>query len=457
MAEQAYDERDTIVAAGGGGSVHGAAGEVPEAAIVVVSIDGLASLKSGVGSIAHWFFEAIDEVVAATEELGHDRWSLHALSPRLDPASDDYSDEVVAEVTAACGRYRGDFRWFDVEDNSSLKNVWSLDKVDHWRTMCRNAAAEIRRLAEGRRRVTVLAHGTMFATLRSHLSAWPNVQMIYMTHTLGRVFLDANSENRTAYEDEGFALMRTAPQDKIGYVGSYYRDVLHTEYDRRDEDLVPFQNAVYVRSRRFGDLALAGAGEGEGLGPVPDGKRLVFSWGRCVPQKGFDVVIPAFGDFLSRRTDAADWHLVLLAPQEVAASEYVASLHEQLRALPEDSYTLVENFEPLLPFRILESRALEICVFASRFEAGPLTLIEALTFGHEDVRIVWNDIPPMRHLLRDQPRTFGFSPLRARDMADAMLRAADGGGIAKGNVIDFATSMSAGLKAAFSCWDTARV
>lgn len=423
--------------------------ENPAAALVVVAIDGLCSLKSGIGSIVHWFFEAIDEIVDSTEELRHDRWSLHALSPRLDPASDDYSREVVAEVVAACDRYRGDFRWFDVEDGSTLKNVWSLDKVDRWRTMCANAADEIRRLAEGREQVTVLAHGTMFAALRSHLSSWPSVRLVYMTHTLGRVFLDANSDNRTRYEDEGFASMRTAPQDRIGFVGTYYRDVLLTRYDRRDSDLVPFQNAVYVRSRRFRELADTGAG----LGPVPTDRRLVFSWGRCVPQKGFDVVIPAFGEFLSRRTDSEDWHLVLLAPQEVAAPEYVATLHDQLNLLPAGSYTIVEHFDPLLPFRILASTALEICVFASRFEAGPLTLIEALTFGHEDVSIVWHDIPPMRHLLREQPKTFCLAPLRTDEMADALLRAADQeGGIVKGNVIEFATSMSTGLDAVLRRW-----
>ncbi|GGV37484.1 glycosyltransferase [Streptomyces spectabilis] len=453
MAVPGHDRREAIAAPAGGGPAHGGAEEVPDAALVVVSIDGLSSLKCGIGCVVHWFFEAIDEIVASTAELRHDNWSLHALSPRLDPASDDYASDIVADVATACGRYRGDFRWFDVTDNSSLKNVWSLDDVDRWRAMCESAAAEIRGLAEGRSRVTVLAHGTMFATLRSHLAAWPNVQLIYMTHTLGRVFLDANSRNRTSYEDEGFALMRTATRDRIGFVGTYYRDVLLTEYDRREQDLVPFQNAVYIRSRRFGELA--GAGAGGDLGPVPGDKRLVFSWGRCVPQKGFDVVIPAFGAFLRERDDAEDWHLVLLAPQEVAAAEYVASLREQLRELPPGSYTFVEHFEPLLPFRILASPALEICVFASRFEAGPLTLIEALAFGHEDVSIAWHDIPPMRHLLRDQPKTFGFAPLRAREMAEAMLRAADdGGGIVKGSVIDFATSMSAGLSASLSWWDT---
>jgi glycosyltransferase involved in cell wall biosynthesis len=172
-----------------------------------------------------------------------------------------------------------------------------------------------------------------------------------------------------------------------------------------------------------------------------------------VPQKGFDVLIPAFGAFLSRRADPRDWHLVLLAPREVAASEYVATLHEQLGHLPAGSYTLIERFDPLLPFRILQSRALEICVFASRFEAGPLTLIEALTFGHEEVSIVWHDIPPMRHLLREQPKTFGFSPLQPDEMAEAMLQAADqGGGIVKSNVVEFAASMSEGLAAALSWW-----
>ena len=451
MTQQAHDGGAGTAPPAGNGPQRGTAGPAAlEAALVVVSIDGLCTLKSGIGSIVHWFFEAIDEIVEATGHLCNDRWSLHALSPRLDPASEDYSSEVTAEVAAACGRYRGDFRWFEVDDNSSLKNVWSLDKVERWRTMCRNAAEQIRALAEGRSRVTVLAHGTMYATLRAHLASSSNVQMIYMTHTLGRVFLDANSANRTAYEDEGFALMRTAPQDKIGYVGTYYRDVLFTDYDRYERDLVPFQNAVYVRSRRFADLADPRATAD--LGPIPTDKRLVFSWGRCVPQKGFDVVIPAFGEFLSRRTDAADWHLVLLAPQEVAASEYVATLRAQLEQLPAGSHTVIEQFDPLLPFKILANRALEICVFASRFEAGPLTLIEALTFGHDDVRIVWHDIPPMRHLVREQPKTFGFAPLGSGEMADAMLRAADGGGIVKSSVIDFAASMSAGLTAVLTWW-----
>lgn len=420
-----------------------------EVALVVVSIDGLASLKSGIGSIVRWFFEATDEIVASTQRLQNDRWSLHALSPRLDPSSEDYSHQIVADTAAVCDRYRGDFRWFDVEDNSSLKNVWSLDNVARWRVMCRNAAAHIRHLAGGRRSVTVLAHGTMFATLRSHLSSLSNVQVIYMTHTLGRVFLDANAANRTSYEDEGFAEMRAAPQDKIGFVGTYYRDVLLAEYDRRDDDLVPFQNAVYVRSEQFRHLTSTR------LETVPADKRLIFSWGRCVPQKGFDVLIPAFGEFLARRIDADDWHLVLLAPQEVAAPEYTAMLREELSLLPAGSWTLIQRFDPLLPLQILASPSLEICVFASRFEAGPLTLIEALTFGHEAVRIVWHDIPPMRHILSHQPQAISFSPLQATEMSQAMSRAAEQvEGIVKNNVTDFAASMSVGLTAVLDWWNS---
>ena len=423
-------------------------GDAIAGALVVVAIDGLACLKSGIGSIVHWFFEAIDEIVAGTPKLHRGSWSLHALSPRLDPRSTDFSADTEAEVAAACARYRGDFRWFDVEDSSTLKGVWSLDKVERWRSMSRNAASEIARLADVRSHVTVLAHGTMFATLRSHLRGRDNVRLVYMTHTLGRVFLDANSSNRTAYEDEGFALLDEAPQDRIGVVGAYYREVLVTAYGRAERELAPFQNAIYAKSKRFDGLSEPGPGPQV----TPAGKRLVFSWGRCVPQKGFDVVIPAFGDFLSRRADADDWHLLLLAPREVAAPDYIKYLRSQMEALPPGSFTYVEGFDPILPFRILASQELAICVFASRFEAGPLTLIEALAFGHADLGIVWNDIPPMRHLLAEQQRTFPFSPLTERETADALLRAAQGGGgIAKSSVVDFVTSMATGLEAVLSC------
>lgn len=365
-------------------------------ALAVASIDGLATVECGIASVVHWFFEEFDRIAATSAGLRDNDWSLYALAPRIDERSSDFSPAVNRIVSDACGRHGGSFRWFDVEDTSSLKTVWSLDKPERWETMCAGLAVEVKRLCTEHARVTLVVHGVMLTALREYLSEEDNLQIVFVAHSLGRVFDDKASNNRSKFEDRGFAAMEKFPQVRVAYIGSYFRSILLDRYHLSPDKLVPMINAIPESSFRFPKVDREEANRYLASRGIPLNKRLYFSWGRCTGQKGFDALIPGFRTFLKTSPDA---HLVLLMPQEVSPQDYIDLLDRELSSIPEERVTVIREFDPFIPYFLLQHPALFATVFASRFEGAPLAVLETLRFGRSDLKILWNDIPPMAQFL----------------------------------------------------------
>lgn len=420
-------------------------------AIAVASIDGLATLECGIASIVHWFFEEFEEIRARSTALGGASWSLYALSPRIDESSPDFSATVHDIVSARCEAHGGRFEWFPVPDSSSLRSVWSLGDARRWDEMCVSLAATVRKLCAEHEQVTVIVHGIMLTALRHYLMDVPNVQVVFIAHSLGRVFADKASENRTRFEDGGFAAMAQFPQDRIGYIGPYFKDILVDGYGRQEEQLAPFINAMPDSSFRFpADIPESERRDYLATRGIPLDRKLLFSWGRCTGQKGFDALIPGYAEFLAKVTEP--WHLVLLMPQEVSPPDYVALLDELLHTLPASSYTVIREFDAKVPYYLLRDEMLQIAVFSSRFEGAPLSLLEALAFGHDGLRIAWHDIPSMRQFL-DEGDSFPFASLEAKDIGDALLRAASSPGRSRTvEVGTFSGNTAAGLDEVLKWW-----
>ncbi|MYS92338.1 MULTISPECIES: glycosyltransferase [Streptomyces] len=422
-------------------------------ALVVTSIDGLATVECGIASVVHWFFEEIDAIVEKVPRLLRQDWSLYAISPRIDAACSDFSPRVHALVSSACAEHGGEFLWAEVDDPSSLRAVWSLGDPRRWERMCASVAGQVRALAERHDQVTVLAHGIMLAPLRDCLRDLDRVQIVFVPHTLGPVFQDQVVSDRAVFEKRGFDAMAEFAQDRIGCIGPYFEEILRTGYGRTSAQLAPFVNGIPAGSFRFpAEVPAARRREHLERAGVPLDKRLVFSWGRCAWQKGFDALIPAWSDFRERSSD--DWHCVLLMPQEVSAPEYVALLDEQLAHVPSGSCTVIRRFDPLLPYYLLREEALEIVVFASRFEGAPLSLLETLRFGSPGLRIAWHDIPSLAQFLQGAGPTFRFGSLERADMVESLLRARDSEGVTlpESRVQSFADNTARGLRDVLRWW-----
>lgn len=421
-------------------------------ALVVAAIDGLATLECGVGTVVDWFFECVDDIAAAVPSLRARPWSLYAISPKVSVTSPDYSPDQHQSITTTCAAHGGQFRWLDNTNSAGLGDMWSHDDPAQWERMCALLAAEVVELCQRHEKVTVLVHGVMLANVRAHAPSVANLQIIYITHSLGRAFTDATSKARMAMDTRAFAAMGQNPLDRVGYIGTYFRDLLREEYGLKHDKLTPFVNAVPRRRRVNLPDEQAGREHLRRVG-VPDGRRLIFSWGRCHPQKGFDVLIPAFYQFLQRPGNN-DWHLVVLMPQGLTDPRYRRTITDLLAAGPLGSVTAVTTFDQQLPLHMLRNHALEIVAFASRFEGAPLSVLETLAFARPGVRAVWNDTPSLAQFLAGRPGAVSSPKSGADELAEALeTAAAMPTGIGVGHIETFEETAAYGLRDVLSWWD----
>ena len=165
---------------------------------------------------------------------------------------------------------------------------------------------------------------------------------------------------------------------------------------------------------------------------LPAEGRLILSWGRCKPQKGFDEILRAFRLLLDREgtRGGADKdgralgpgrdHLVLVAPTATTEPSYLELVRELLADLPADRVSVSFDFDDSLPFAVLGDPRLRAVVLGSRFEAFGLVAAEATALAHPDARILYSPIPPFTAQLRDDPRAVRLAAVDAEAIAAAL-------------------------------------
>ena len=196
------------------------------------------------------------------------------------------------------------------------------------------------------------------------------------------------------------AAISQAKNDLIGYIGEALKEVLEKGYHIKPEKLVPLKNGLYFNSGRF-NFSETEQQENLRRWDIPLDKKIIFSWGRCVYQKGYDILIPACKSFLEKHKD---YHLVLLMPTETSTRIYLKRIRSMARNLPRNSVTTVYTFDETLPYSLLHHKNLHILAFPSRFEGAPITALEGLTFSGPNVQFVYSAIPPLQDIFMNELR-----------------------------------------------------
>lgn len=357
--------------------------------LVVIAIDGVSTQLSGVGVMVNMFFRH----AASLEEVGTFQ-SVSAIGPLVDQSSDDFSRGALTTVKNACSGNNGSVRYYDVRDSSSLAGAWALADPTSWEESSRSAVRALDDL-DLQGDILIVVHGIMLAPLHSFLSESiaDRSRVVYVAHSLGRAGADSLSSTRVKWEDRAFSALR--PQDRIAYVSESTHALLADVYCVDEHHLIPMLNGVHAPDYEGTEVDSA-----LDRHTIKRGGRYLFSWGRGVPSKGFDIILEAWHLLASSGELRDDDKLILLVPLETSPKDYAQRLRELAASIPESNLHTIWEFDSELPAAVLSSPELSTVIFASEFESYMLTAAEALLLCPPSVQHVYYDIPPLREQYR---------------------------------------------------------
>lgn len=388
-------------------------------ALVILAIDGITTHECGIGVLVSWFFRAFREFEAAIPNIRDT--AIYAIGPDVNPQSKDFRADLANQHEAVCSRSGGRLSTYAVSDNRSLSAAWGLADLENWKSACKRASTMIREIAALHEHTTVVVHGIMLANLRSYLTDCDNVTVSFVAHSLGMAGKDALAQQRMDWEHAGFGAIQNAPGDTVAFVSWFTRELLATRYGVAKDRLVPFLNGIWAGDPKF-SMSVERRNTLISSFDIPTDKELTFSWGRCVPSKGFELIIDAWKIWRSRNPDS-DRHLVLLMPAAVGASAYVKNVNEKCNALGRDAVTAIFEFSDELPIAMLRAPNLSSVIFASEFESYMLTAAEAIEFADPEVQHIYYDIPPVREQYLQMPNGHMFKERNCEQLADVLQTA----------------------------------
>jgi hypothetical protein len=318
----------------------------------VIAIDGIATTKTGVGNVVFNFFDAFKDITRSTW-FDSRNVTLMALTPKILSPGDDINDSRLQFVTEVCEAQNGYVDQFSSFSMSNLQaDLWTggeIDTLTKWQSMALAAASKLDQLARQFDEVIAIAHDTPFCLVRNYLQS-QNVKIIWMSHGLGNTFDDEWKTQRVRAENMGVPALMTH-QDFFACISEEVKQELIQHYGIPNHQLLNMTNEYHPIASCPDQTAM------ERLDTIKQrsyGKKVIFAWGRCCYQKGYDVLVPAISQFLKSH-QSKEYYVVLLMPTGTGGQEYEEKVLAQAQQIPTEDFHFITEFDEFLPKLMLES------------------------------------------------------------------------------------------------------
>lgn len=367
-------------------------------ALIVAAADGISTMQSGVGMVVQSFFEAFSDI---SYSIGNPDLDLYAVCPLVNRNSNDFSEKAYGLVNDKCIEYGGSVIMLDKNISGiSLNEIWKGTKDSSpsqiWNLLCKELINFSLDSLKKYDKIILICHDTLFANISNYTNN-KNIEICWIPHSLGTLFCDPNQMERIDFEKNSVArFVRNG--NWIGYISEITKDHLMKKYNVPKENIIPFLSGIYFESHRYFSSNFTQKLLKENN--IPKDKILIFSWGRCSDQKGFDLIIGAYKNLLRQFPECSDkYHLVLICPTETTYKEYLDLINEELRQLPKNSFTIFDKFQENLQYNLLRYENTEIILLCSRYESFGLTSIEALLHRSQRTIIIYSPLQTFSEVL----------------------------------------------------------
>ncbi|GAB2616558.1 hypothetical protein GCM10027168_56230 [Streptomyces capparidis] len=375
--------------------------------IIICAHDGISSVYGGVGAATDAYFESIDRL---KREL-HAEYEIRvwAITPRIADSNAGFSREQLQKVRRICQGTGGDV----LECCHVSDGVDQYGDARNWAVTSPTAALlAYQALKEYRPAdAVVIAECTPFAKtpaiLRRHVDFDINIRAVWMPHSTTLIEERGRySAARLNFELNAVRSINAAPGLFVGYIGPYMRDHLERDYGVLPEKLTPMLNGI---TRKAVPVHPQDDIRGALLRrSIPTDKPIIFSFGRGMPYKGFDIFMRA-----ARDLEELDCHFVLQAA--VPSMDY--PIVADLKKLQHPNITLLFDLDFVLPRQMMQWDRTELVAVLSRVDAQSLVPMEVRSYGKALVLVSNRDgLPQQVHNGQD-----GFvTDLRVDEVARTM-------------------------------------
>jgi hypothetical protein len=396
-------------------------------ALVIAAFDGLVSVRTGVGVVVSAFFEEYHSISNLLDVDSGDI-DLYALSPFLQHNSDEFDTTIFNATKLVCEQQGGkliEFPTFSTGKNRS--KIWAPEQrgssgAMQWRSIALSSAGSIEAIAAHYDNVLVIHHDTIFSQLPRYLLS-EKVKTIWVPHSLSEVFLNNWSVTAIPFERKAIKIIGHRG-GSVGYISGQFRDTVKNIISGIGGPTIG-PNQFHSLSNNFKKITFPKIPK-ESVQKtlrehgIPIEKPLIFSWARCVEQKGWDLLLPEIEKII--HTTHKYFHFVIVVAFKPEPNDYQYEIDEILCRLEmHQNITVLRNFDDSLPKAILNHQALDTIIIPSRAEGMSLTGLEIRNQNRSDIKIVCSNIYSFQEIFQNYHNVHFFNPEVSESLLQALL------------------------------------
>ena len=384
-------------------------------AIIVASVDGLNSMYTGVGTVVFNYLES--------HLLEASHIPLFTITSKLDRESSDFCVDTMQHTLDICNKTGGKF--FEIisyADTFKWGNIFSGNcdnPVLQWNKIAEESSKIILNLSQKYKKILVIAHDIFFAALGEKIAKKNGIHIIWIPHGLSLNYKSKIDSNRLIFEKSSLASL-IKYGGKVGYIGSYMKHCLLSDYHIHKTDLIYFKNGFSIKSDRF-NISPSHQKKLLQQFKIPNNKKIIFHWGRCHFSKSTDILLPAMINFL-KLPIGKNYCGVVIIPMETTSDHLINKISDQIKWLSK-YHIVITTFEKFLPTAILQYELLDIVVFPSRHEANPIGPIEAIALCNDKVKMIYSNIEPLCMIFDNEINCLKVNEITIESLTNSFIKA----------------------------------
>lgn len=387
--------------------------------IFVVSLDGINSHITGVGTVVKDFISSLSEINDKLLQYNICISKLTAITSFLSKDSVDFSKETLTNASNTCEVFSGGIYEIKSFASGNFKSeIWSGTKesgtISQWEILSKNAATLINENIKEDFSFIFL-HDTVFSQVPKFLSYPIHAKLIWIPHSLGLVFNDRWTEIKTVFERDGI-LSLIQNNGTIGSTSVVFYEKLLSNFSEENIDIFKISNyfpgsAIKKIKNNFYNINDLDKWFGNKIG--------IFCWGRCTPQKGWHIFLPALKKFMESEIGLSI-HVRLIMAMETAPPKYRQEILDLISNLPAERVLCRYNFDLILPLQTIYNGLPSIIAIPSLFEGMSLVALEAMELSEGNTKIIYNNIQSLSEILIDNHNAYSVDGKNSHDWLNAL-------------------------------------